>query len=227
MNSLQTFNHKQFSAINAERAELWHGPGTKPWTLLEWASAMCGEAGEVANVAKKLHRVVTGTARQDVDVSALNDHFVEELADVATYLDLLCTKAGFTSPLTPIDIGPAIEPHSRMSVLALSGRLCRYTGLMTTPAGALYELGDDEFMADKGLSDMQRDVLTAAALHEGNRGARQVFAALVHLAHRIDRDLPLAMVTKFNQVSQKQAIDIVMPMTVLSSGDNHISSDAA
>lgn len=37
------------------RAERWHGGDS--WTLLEWAGAMCGEAGEAANFAKKIRRL--------------------------------------------------------------------------------------------------------------------------------------------------------------------------
>lgn len=42
---------------NIERAKRWHGGGLDQWTPLEWAGAMCGEAGEAANAAKKLKRL--------------------------------------------------------------------------------------------------------------------------------------------------------------------------
>ena len=49
------------------------------WSPLEWAGAMCGEAGEVANLCKKLRRGdYVHTAR-----------IAEELADTVTYADLL------------------------------------------------------------------------------------------------------------------------------------------
>lgn len=59
------------------------------WNLLEWAGAMAGEAGEAANVAKKLRR---GDYARDhaAGVRALAD----ELADVIAYADLLAERAG-------------------------------------------------------------------------------------------------------------------------------------
>jgi len=43
--------------INAQRAVRWHRGSLAEWSPLEWAGAMCGEAGEAANIAKKLKRV--------------------------------------------------------------------------------------------------------------------------------------------------------------------------
>lgn len=42
--------------MSGRRADRWHDPDD-PWTPLEWAGAMSGEAGEAANVAKKLRRL--------------------------------------------------------------------------------------------------------------------------------------------------------------------------
>jgi hypothetical protein len=43
--------------MSVSRANRWHGGDFRQWSGLEWAGAMCGEAGEAANVAKKLRRV--------------------------------------------------------------------------------------------------------------------------------------------------------------------------
>lgn len=48
---------RQIQAINAKRAKRWHKKGISDWSALEWAGAMCGEAGEAANAAKKLKRL--------------------------------------------------------------------------------------------------------------------------------------------------------------------------
>lgn len=37
------------------RCKRWHKDGD--WNFLEWAGAMCGEAGETANAAKKIKRI--------------------------------------------------------------------------------------------------------------------------------------------------------------------------
>jgi len=42
---------------NARRADRWHDGDLHQWNALEWAGAMCGEAGEAANAAKKLRRL--------------------------------------------------------------------------------------------------------------------------------------------------------------------------
>lgn len=47
---------------NRERCLRWHNPDTEPWTGADWSNAMCGEAGEAANVVKKLRRNETCTA---------------------------------------------------------------------------------------------------------------------------------------------------------------------
>lgn len=74
------------------RSERWHN-GTS-WSILEWAGAMCGEAGEAANVAKKIVReesgmqngISTGKTKEELD------HMLGcELADTFLYL-VLCAQ---------------------------------------------------------------------------------------------------------------------------------------
>ena len=50
-------NIDEFQKINAIRAKRWHNDEKTNWNLLEWAGAMCGEAGEAANIAKKIRRI--------------------------------------------------------------------------------------------------------------------------------------------------------------------------
>lgn len=54
------------------------------WTPLEWAGAVTGEAGELANKCKKLRR------GDKVELESI----AEEVGDVVIYLDLLCQKLG-------------------------------------------------------------------------------------------------------------------------------------
>ncbi len=83
--------------INMQRANKWHGGDFRSWSGLEWAGALCGEAGEAANVAKKLKRIESG-----IDGNAFSEHALEadkliselanECADTFLYLTLLASK---------------------------------------------------------------------------------------------------------------------------------------
>ena len=81
---------QELSATNRSRASRWHA-GAQPWTGADWSNAMCGEAGEAANVVKKLRRRETSiestynTPEQQELIGMLR----EEIADVIIYADLL------------------------------------------------------------------------------------------------------------------------------------------
>lgn len=78
---------------NAERCQRWHGHPSQQWSGLEWAGAMCGEAGEAANVAKKLRRLEQGMIGNgpDDDAPHLTEKLADECADVFLYLCLLAS----------------------------------------------------------------------------------------------------------------------------------------
>lgn len=84
---------------NIERAERWHA-GTE-WSCLEWAGAMCGEAGEAANAAKKLRRLEQEIIPQalPIPVSHLKQdqrfEVAKECADTVLYALLLCHNVGY------------------------------------------------------------------------------------------------------------------------------------
>lgn len=72
------------------RRDRWHTPDTEPWTGADWSNAMCGEAGEAANVVKKLRRIETGTGSPDGPTEfELLGMLADELGDVIAYADLL------------------------------------------------------------------------------------------------------------------------------------------
>lgn len=108
---------KAVTDISVERCKRWHGEeGLNDWSVLEWAGAMCGEAGEAANVAKKLLRVqsgmqfIGGVALTEDDISNLDGKLAQECADVFLYLVLLAAKRN-------INLGYAIrETFNRKSV---------------------------------------------------------------------------------------------------------------
>ncbi len=88
---------------SARRAARWHPGGIESWNTLEWAGAMCGEAGEAANVAKKLARFDAGLSQKKApkDRAALVAALASEIAGTYLYLDLLAQREG-------IDIRAAI-----------------------------------------------------------------------------------------------------------------------
>jgi len=96
---IQSFN--EFSETNAIRGKRFHVGGLEEWSALEWAGAMCGEAGECANACKKLRRMELSpnqsTNNFDSESKAL-DAIASEAAGTFIYLDLLCRRLGINLP---------------------------------------------------------------------------------------------------------------------------------
>jgi NTP pyrophosphatase (non-canonical NTP hydrolase) len=86
----------QIRAANLSRCTRWHGAhGVHDWNTMEWSAALCGEAGELANVAKKLKRVESGIAQNQAEYQLpLIKMLGQEAADVLAYLDLTCASRG-------------------------------------------------------------------------------------------------------------------------------------
>lgn len=85
--------------LNVERCEsrqgFNHPLGT--WSVLEWAGAAAGEAGETANVAKKILRLQTGILNKPDDPASMGefmDLLAKEIGDTVIYLDLLAASQG-------------------------------------------------------------------------------------------------------------------------------------
>ena len=113
-----TFGH--LAIQNKERAERWHGgPFTQDsldqddllevrmhWTGADWSNAMVGEAGEAANVVKKMRRIETGIVAEGEQskhqYEDLRNQLGWELADTVAYADLLAQYYG-------IDLGRAVR----------------------------------------------------------------------------------------------------------------------
>lgn len=87
----------KFIAVqNRDRSAEWH-KNIEDWTTLEWAGAMCGEAGEAANVAKKIKRHDTGiTSKYGTSRANLLAALKREIGDTYLYLDLLAQREGLT-----------------------------------------------------------------------------------------------------------------------------------
>lgn len=82
---------------SSRRCHRWHPPDEPPWSILEWAGAACGEAGECANAAKKIKRLTTGMAHRserDTDLNAARAHCAKEAADAILYALIVIVKTG-------------------------------------------------------------------------------------------------------------------------------------
>lgn len=64
------------------------------WNILEWAGAMAGEAGEAANVAKKLRRGDYGPSPKTVKYEEGRAALAKELGDTVIYADLAAAREG-------------------------------------------------------------------------------------------------------------------------------------
>lgn len=91
---MQLYHYQQ---VNWQRALQWHESASRPWSVLEWAGAMCGEAGEAANVAKKILRLDLGTVGNkaaDLERPMLVQKLGNELADTIGYTALVASATG-------------------------------------------------------------------------------------------------------------------------------------
>lgn len=86
-----------FQQVNASRAIRWHNDGKTQWNLLEWAGAMCGEAGEAANYAKKIRRLDMNLPNKEKGLNKSNYNELRmkcamEVADAIVYGLILLTE---------------------------------------------------------------------------------------------------------------------------------------
>ncbi len=93
---VMTMDMQRFSEENRRRCE--HPKGFNhaldSWSVSDWFTAVMGELGEAANVAKKLNRVRDGIPGNKETEEELRVKLGRELADTYIYLDLLCQRVG-------------------------------------------------------------------------------------------------------------------------------------
>lgn len=93
--TLRLANEARLPLFKNARGEPAHSePDGSDWSPLEWAGAAAGEAGELANICKKVRRgdLTKEEARADA---------AKECADVVCYVDLVAKQFG-------IDLGQAV-----------------------------------------------------------------------------------------------------------------------
>lgn len=89
-------NMREFSKANRQRSEAANGFNHRleAWSLSDWFTAVTGELGEAANIAKKLNRVRDGIPGNRQTPEELRARLASELADAFIYLDLLAQSQG-------------------------------------------------------------------------------------------------------------------------------------
>lgn len=90
-------NIDMFQRVNQLRAKRWHGGNTDQWSLLEWCAALCGEAGEAANVAKKLKLLDNALPNREAGLSkddraVLEYKLAREIADTMIYALIILSQ---------------------------------------------------------------------------------------------------------------------------------------
>jgi NTP pyrophosphatase (non-canonical NTP hydrolase) len=95
MSNSTTF--EDFSLLNRIRCEAKNGFNhpLNSWSASDWFTAIMGELGEAANVAKKLNRIRDGIPGNKESEAELRIKLRKELGDVFVYLDLLAQSEGF------------------------------------------------------------------------------------------------------------------------------------
>lgn len=96
MNEPLTF--ATFSKENRSRCESPDGfnHSLASWSTSDWFTAILGELGEAANIAKKLNRYRDGIPGNKETEAALRAKLRQEIGDTFVYLDLLCQLHGFS-----------------------------------------------------------------------------------------------------------------------------------
>lgn len=94
--TLREANKQRLPQFKNRKGETAHASGDgSDWALSAWSNAVCGELGEAANLIKKIER-------GDLSLDEARADLADELADVATYLDILAFRAG-------VDLGEAVK----------------------------------------------------------------------------------------------------------------------
>lgn len=109
-------NLNDFQKVNAIRAKRWHRGDLNQWSVLEWAGAMCGEAGEAANYAKKIRRLDLKLPNKEAgldidDYENLRESCAKEVADTIIYGLILLSvlKVDATKVITDVFDKKSIE----------------------------------------------------------------------------------------------------------------------
>jgi NTP pyrophosphatase (non-canonical NTP hydrolase) len=93
-NALRYANTARLPLFKDAKGRIAHAPDGSDWSLSDWFMATAGELGELGNILKKVRRGDLTQEEAQADIA-------RELADVATYLDILAMRCN-------VDLGLAI-----------------------------------------------------------------------------------------------------------------------
>lgn len=85
------------SAINLRRCIVGFKHLLEEWSVAEWTNAMAGEAGEAANIAKKIIRLRSSVNMMNKITDTpdeLKQKLMQELSDTVIYADLCAQRVG-------------------------------------------------------------------------------------------------------------------------------------
>lgn len=94
LDALRGANKARLPTFKNAKGERSHSEADgSDWSLNDWMTAVIGEAGEAANLLKKVRR-------GDMTLDEARPELAKEFADVLTYLDILAFRCG-------VDLGAA------------------------------------------------------------------------------------------------------------------------
>lgn len=88
---------RQFHEANERRRRSDYGGGTEmTWDLVDWTNQLCGEAGELANLAKKVKRARPAQNGKEADptLDEAKADFASEIADIIICASLVAGYLG-------------------------------------------------------------------------------------------------------------------------------------
>lgn len=189
--ALRKANTIRLPLFKNSKGETAHSkPDGSDWTLSEWMCALVGELGEAANLVKKIRRGDLSLTDEAVK-SSLGD----ELADIVTYADIALFQMGVSATEYWRTFGELRDNSSSYEVdYSLGGWMnCAFAGFGRA-AESIHVSARAEvaFVPGYGVSG----------------GFRQGLAAIDRIADKIDIDLGLSTVGKFNAVSRRVNADV-------------------
>lgn len=160
------------------------------WTALEWAGAMMGEVGELCEALVACGSNVEEARQADVDMAA-----AMELADVICYADIVAMRFG----VALVDADLDLFPDERRPSIALAHAVAH--------AGAIANLAKKYRRGD---SEVDRYAVAASL--------GKLLGYLGAIARLVGFPPMAAVQTKFNQVSRRIGVPVIITLDGVRAG---------
>lgn len=186
-----------FSAENRRRCESAAGFNhtLESWSISDWMTAILGELGEAANLAKKLNRVRDGIPGNTASPDELRAMFADELADIFIYTDLT----------TQTIIGRGVKPaRASDRLFELFATKSDSLSKMISYAGVMFGGAADSALSAPLWAEMDNDPARNEERRQ-NIASRldRLAGALQLIAEHVGVDFPSAIRDKFDSTSRK------------------------